>query len=69
MHFSEESDKQNDTCSPDMNIKAALQARNNLKNNLNNNITKNGAYTISNGNIENGILDTKIIEGLQTTEI
>lgn len=52
-----------------MNIKAALQARNNLKNNLNNNITKNGAYKISNGNIENGILDTKIIEGLQTTEI
>jgi hypothetical protein len=30
IHFSEESDKQNDICSPDMNIKAALQARNNL---------------------------------------
>ena len=65
LQFTEESDKQNDIDSPDTNIKAALKAREALKNN--NNYTKNGK--LSNGNIENGALDTRIIEGLQTTEI
>lgn len=67
LQFTEESDKYNDIGSPDMNIKAALQARNALKNN--NNYTKNGGYKISNGKLDNGAPDTKIIEGLQTTEI
>ncbi|CAC5393753.1 CDH23 [Mytilus coruscus] len=65
LQFSEENNKHNDIGSPDMNIKAALQAHNAMRNN--NNETKNGK--ISNGNMQNGALDTRMIEGLQTTEI
>lgn len=65
LQFAEENNKHNDIGSPDMNIKAALQAHNAMRNN--NNETKNGK--ISNGNMPNGALDTRMIEGLQTTEI
>lgn len=67
LQFSEESAKTNDVGSPDMNLKAALHAHNVMKNN--NNLTQNGGYKMSNGTFDNVCLDTKVIEGLQTTEI
>lgn len=50
-----------------MNLKAALYAHNVMKNN--NNLTQNGGYKLSNGTVDSVSLDTKVIEGLQTTEI